>query len=283
MIDPATTVGAVHLTVADLSRSVAFYRDAIGLGVRDVGTGRASLGVDDELVVLVEEPGAVPAPRSTGLFHFALLLPTRADLATWLAGAGERRMPLTGASDHFVSEAIYLNDPDGHGIEMYADRPRETWEGRVAEVRTDPLDVQGLLRARLPDALGRELPQGTRMGHVHLQVADIAQSEAFFSSTLGFDVMARYDTSASFLAAGGYHHHVGVNTWRSLGALPAPEGTARLLLASIVVPSADAGDRIARDVADTGQEPVVTPDGIVIREPGGTRLLVTTGAGGRRP
>src|ERR671926_1200889 len=142
-----TRMGPVHVTVADLARSLDYYRRVIGLDVLEQGAGRASLGANStELLVLVEEPGARPDDSHTGLYHFALLVPERADLARWLAHAVRDRVPLTGLSDHFVSEALYLRDPDGHGIEIYADRPRELWEGKVARgMTTEPLDLDGLL------------------------------------------------------------------------------------------------------------------------------------------
>src|SRR5205823_13421761 len=144
----ATTMGPVELTVADLERSLAYYREAIGLDVLESAAGRASLGAGEaELLRLVEEPGATPATAYTGLFHFALLVPDRPSLARWLAHAVRDRVRLTGLSDHYVSEAIYLRDPDRHGIEIYADRPRELWEGQVgSRMTTEPLDVDDLLR-----------------------------------------------------------------------------------------------------------------------------------------
>ena len=173
-------------------------------------------------------------------------MPERPALAAWLAHAGRERIPLQGLSDHFVSEAIYLGDPDGHGIEIYADRPRESWEGQVERLTTLPLDVDDLL-GELDDpetAPFDGLPAGTTVGHVHLRVADVPQSIAFYRDTLGFDLMATYGDQAAFLAAGGYHHHVGANTWQSLGAPPAPEGTARLLQATVILPEA-ARDELA--------------------------------------
>ena len=232
-------MGAVHLTVSELARSVDFWRDAVGLEVLEQGAGRASLGSDGrELLALVEEPGARPAHGFTGLFHLALLVPERPALAAWLAHAGRDRVSLQGLSDHFVSEAIYLGDPDGHGIEIYADRPRASWEGQVERLTTLPLDVDDLL-GELDDPETEPfdgLPGGTTVGHVHLRVADVPQSIAFYRDTLGFDLMATYGDQAAFLAAGGYHHHVGANTWQSLGAPAAPEGTARLLHATVILP-----------------------------------------------
>lgn len=279
---PATTaMGPVHLTVGDLERSLAYYGDSVGLAVRERGDGTASLGAGErELLVLVEEPGALPAPRSTGLFHFALLLPTRADLARWLAHAARERVPLAGMSDHFVSEALYLTDPDGHGIEIYSDRPRELWEGRVmTRMTTEPLDVPALL-AELDDPqreLFEGLPAGTRMGHVHFQVADTDDAVEFYRDALGFELMAELFGSAVFLSAGGYHHHVGANTWRSRGAAPAPPGAAALRHATIVLPDGAARDQVAARVAGTGQEPEARGDGVLVRDPSGIALVLAAG------
>jgi catechol 2,3-dioxygenase len=245
---PRTTMGAVHLTVADLGRSLHYYRTAIGLDVLSEDGGRASLGAGTrELLVLVEEPGARPADGYAGLFHFALLVPGRPALARWLAHAGRDRVALTGLSDHYVSEAIYLRDPDGHGIEIYADRPREVWEGNVGSTLTTvPLNVQGLL-GELDDPQTEPfdgLPDGTVMGHVHLRVATIPETTAFYRDRVGFALMAEYGQQAVFLAAGGYHHHLGGNVWESAGASAAPEGTARLLHYTIVVPDEAERDRV---------------------------------------
>jgi catechol 2,3-dioxygenase len=276
---PATTrMGAVHLTVADLDRSLRYYGGQVGLTLIRRDGGRASLGAGDgELLALVEEPGARPAGRHAGLFHFALRVPERADLARWLAHAARERVPLVGMSDHFVSEAVYLSDPDGHGIEIYHDRPREIWEGQVASrLTTDPLDVGSLLRelddpARAPFD---RLPAGTDMGHVHLQVADVAESTGFYRDVLGFDLMAELLGSAAFFGAGGYHHHVGANVWHSRGAPPAPAGTARLRHATIVLPGPEERDRVAARVADAGQELEAREDGVLVRDPSGIELLL---------
>jgi catechol 2,3-dioxygenase len=271
-----TRMGPVELTVSDLERSLDYYRDAIGLGVREQGAGRASLGGDSDLLVLEEVPGAQPAPRNTGLFHFALLVPERRDLATWLAHAIREEVPLTGVSDHFVSEALYLTDPDEHGIEIYADRPREVWEGQVARMTTEPLDLENLL-GELADPETEpfeKLPGGMVMGHVHLQVAEIPETLRFYRDLLGFDLMASYGSQAAFLSAGGYHHHLGANTWNSAGAAPPPEGSAALRRATIVLPDSETRDEVVRRVADDGQEPEDTPEGPVVRDPSGNRLLL---------
>jgi catechol 2,3-dioxygenase len=271
-----TRMGPVELTVSDLERSLDYYRDAIGLGVREQGAGRASLGGDSDLLVLEEVPGARPAPRNTGLFHFALLVPERRDLATWLAHAIREEVPLTGVSDHFVSEALYLRDPDEHGIEIYADRPREVWEAQVARMTTEPLELENLLGELAdPETEPFEgLPGGTVMGHVHLQVAEIPETLRFYRDLLGFDLMASYGSQAAFLSAGGYHHHLGANTWNSAGASPPPEGSAALRRATIVLPDSKTRDEVVRRVAEAGQEPEDTPEGPVVRDPSGNRLLL---------
>jgi catechol 2,3-dioxygenase len=242
-------MGAVHLTVADLDRSLAYYGEQLGLRVHERADGVARLGAGGEdLLVLTEQPGARPADGYSGLFHFALLVPERVDLARWLGHAARNRVPLSGLSDHDVSEAIYLRDPDHHGIEIYADRPRELWEGRVWErMTTLPLDTDGLLR--LDDEEYAGLPDGTTMGHVHLCVADVEEAAAFYRG-LGFELTAQLGDQAAFLSDGGYHHHVGVNTWQSRGAPYAPDDRARLTRLTIH------GAPEERDVRDPSGNPV---------------------------
>ena len=240
-IAPSATLGAVHLTVGDLGRSLEYYRTQIGLDVLAEENGTATLGAGSrKLLVLYEEPGARPADGYSGLYHFALLVPGRSDLARWLAHAARDRVALTGLSDHAVSEAIYLRDPDGHGIEIYRDRPREQWEGRVLELMTTiPLDTQDLL-SELDDP-GSEpfdgLPDGTVMGHVHLRVAAIEPTVDFYRD-LGFELMAQLGDQAAFMAVGGYHHHLGANTWESAGRPQPPTGHANLRQATMIVPGA---------------------------------------------
>lgn len=278
-ISPAARMGTVALTVADLSRSVAYYRREIGLEVSEEGQGRAMLGAGGEVLLeLVEEPGAAPAPaRATGLFHFALLVPERRDLARWLAHAARDRVALTGMSDHAVSEAVYLRDPDGHGIEIYADRPRAEWEGRVAELMTTiALDVGSLL-GELDDPASEPfegLPTGTTMGHVHLKVADIAETTAFYRDVLGFGLMAGLGASAAFFGAGGYHHHVGGNTWESAGAQPPPPGTAALRHATVVLAGADERRAVAARLSATGTTVEDGPEGPTVADPSGNVLVL---------
>jgi catechol 2,3-dioxygenase len=274
----STSVGAVHLTVADLERSLDYYGAAVGLEVVGREDGSVSLGVGGrELLVLVEEPGARLAAGHTGLYHFALLLPERVDLARWLAHAARERVALVGLSDHFVSEALYLSDPDGHGIEIYWDRPREVWEGQVAErMTTLPLDVDGLL-GELPDPASDRfggLPAGTVMGHVHLKVARIPETIAFYRDTLGFALMAQLGPYAAFLSAGGYHHHLGANTWESADASPAPPGTAALRHATIALPDPAARDRVVDRLSAADEKVEETAAGPLVHDPSGNALIL---------
>jgi catechol 2,3-dioxygenase len=280
-IPAATRVGAVHLSVADLGRSVGYYESAIGLRVHRRDGDRAALGTGGEdLLVLREEPGARPVEHASGLYHFALLVPERADLARWLAHAAREEVPVVGMSDHFVSEAIYLSDPDEHGIEIYWDRPREVWEGQVAErMTTLPLDVNDLV-GELGDWRSEPfeaLAAGTIMGHVHLRVAEIPATAAFYCDALGFALMAAFGAQAAFMSAGGYHHHVGANTWESRGAGQAPPGHATLERATIVVPTAADVDRLAGEVAVLGPEPEPLADGagVLVRDPSGNPVALT--------
>ena len=278
-IAPRTTVGPVHLTVADLSRSIEYYQRSIGLRLIDRVDGRAVLGAGGRtLLVLVEEAGARPARGYTGLYHFALLLPERADLARWLAHAARDQVPLTGLSDHYVSEAIYLDDPDGHGIEVYWDRPRPHWEGQVAErLTTIALDVTSLFE-ELPDPAATRfegLPDGTVMGHVHLKVARIPETVAFYRDVLGFALMAQLGRQAAFLAAGGYHHHLGANTWESAGAPPAPAGTAALRHATIVLPDAAERERVLGRLRGAGVDVWDQADGPAVRDPSGNVVVLS--------
>jgi catechol 2,3-dioxygenase len=274
-ISPQTTLGSVHLTVSDLERSLGYYQDAIGLRVLEQGGGRARLGVEErELLVLVEEAGARPAIGYTGLYHFALLLPERQDLARWIDHAARDQVPLVGASDHFVSEALYLSDPDGHGIEIYWDRPRQAWEGQVAaRMTTLPLDIPGILGEleSATDPFGG-LPQGTIMGHVHLKVSAIPETVAFYRDLLGFALMAQLGSQAAFLAAGGYHHHFGANTWESAGASAPPPGSAALRHATLVLPDKGEYHRLLTRLAATGKAAEESADGVFVQDPSGNTL-----------
>ncbi len=276
-IAPETHMGAVELSVSDLDRSLDYWQRIVGLRLLGRGNGTASLGTDTELVRFVEEPGAEAADGHTGLYHVALLVPDRASLARWLAHAARDETRLEGLSDHYVSEAIYLRDPDRHGIEIYADRPRELWEGQVMQrMTTLPIDVENLL-AELGDPAGEPfdgLPDGTKVGHVHLRVADVETTVGFYREVLGMGLMAQLGPMAAFLSAGGYHHHIGGNTWESRGARPAGVGFATLRHATILLPDVAERDRVAARVADSGQEPEVLDDGVLVRDPSANPLLL---------
>ena len=275
----ATRLGRVKLQIADLGRSLDYYQRILGLQILDRGAKHAVLGPagdDFALVELHEHASAKPVPRGRfGLYHFAILLPDRPALGRFiqhLASTDTR----VGSADHLVSEALYLQDPDNLGIEVYADRPRSSWlrAGRELMMATDPLDVSGLLAA----ANGQPwtgMPTATTMGHVHLHIGDIASGSSYFSGALGFDKTVWHYPGALFLAAGGYHHHLGTNTWAGPGASPAAEDEARLLEWTIALPDeatlAAARESLARSgfTADRDAASVVT------RDPWGTQLRLT--------
>lgn len=246
---PFLRPGSVTLRVPDLAGSLAFYRDVLGLraagGEGAGGGGAVRLGPGEggpPLLLLEEAPSAPPAPvRSAGLFHLALRVPSRPALARALRGLGAAGVRLQGLSDHGVSEALYLADPHGNGVEIYADRPRDawTWRGGELEMVTRPLDVENLLEEAAKPS-GREgedgplLPAGTDLGHVHLRVTDLEEAEAFWAGVLGLPVTTRRYPGALFFGAGGYHHHVGVNVWSTGGGTPLPEGAQGLVEVSVV-------------------------------------------------
>lgn len=270
----ATRPGPVRLQVAELDRSLAFYRDVLGFGVLDRADGSATLGADRPLVVLEEKPGARPVPRRgrLGLFHVAFLLPSRADLGRFVRHLADLGVP-AGASDHLVSEALYLSDPDGLGIEVYADRPREAWrrDGRQIAMATEPLDLQDVVR----DAGNTPwdgAPDGTTVGHVHLHVGALDRAAAFYHEALGLDKIVWGYPGALFLSVGGYHHHLGLNTWAA-GAPPAGEDDARLLEWSLVLPSESDIEAVVESLSAAGHP--VGPDRRVA-DPWGTTLRLTT-------
>ncbi|MBV9773387.1 MAG: VOC family protein [Gemmatimonadetes bacterium] len=271
-------VGRVRLRVAELERSLRLYRDVLGLvPVREEGSvlalgtpdgvgadAREGEGAGRELVILEEVPGIVrrsPRPTTTGLYHVALRVPSRRALARTVAQLAATRYPLRGMSDHAVSESLYLDDPDGNGLEIYADRPRAVWPFRGGEVQmtVDPLDFDGLLAELGEDAgpwLG--LPSGSDVGHVHFTVSDLAAAEAFYAGRLGFGVMARIP-SLTAVSAGGYHHHLNLNTWAGHGAPREPDGVAGLAEWELVVPGAAARERLRERLGGSRAE---DPDGI---------------------
>ena len=281
-IDPATSLGTVELTVAALDAQAAFYRDAIGL--REIRRGDDTVelgapGADTPLVTLVGRPDApLRPPRTTGLFHLALLVPSRAELARALhrvTGEGHR---FTGASDHLVSEALYLDDPEGNGIEIYRDRPSDEWTyvGGRLEMATLPLDIDGILAGVPAGDTGDGMAVGTRIGHVHLQVAAIPAAEAFYVGALGFEPTVRRYPGVLFVSAGGYHHHLGLNTWAGEGAPAPPEGALGLRRFTIVLPDRVALEEALGVAAAAGLEVADENGQTVDADPSGNRAMLTT-------
>jgi catechol 2,3-dioxygenase len=284
-IDPQTEVGAVRLAVADLDRARRFYERVIGLALIESSEREARLGADGvALLELIADPGGAPRPRgTTGLFHLAVLLPDRPELARALRRLADSRWPLAGASDHLVSEALYLGDPEGNGIELYRDRPREEWrrtDGDL-EMATLPLDLESLATDADPsDGAPGGVADATRIGHVHLHVADLGAAEEFYAGTLGFEVTVRGYPGALFLSAGGYHHHIGLNTWAGEGAPPPPPGSLGLRRFEVVVPDNAELDRVRRRLSDAGIEPEADIGGVLAADPSGNRVLVRSAARG---
>lgn len=279
-IHPGTTVGPVALAVADLRRSEQFYCDVLGLRVLNRASGTLTLTADGAvpLVLLAERPGARPRPaRTTGLYHFAILVPSRAELARSLRRLAEMRYPLTGASDHLVSEALYLDDPDGNGIEIYRDRPRAEWPRHNGQIQmaVDPLDIDGILGELEGDARPWDgIAPGTVLGHMHLHVADLRAAEAFYCGVLGFDLMLRFGPSALFISAGGYHHHVGLNIWAGVGAPPPPADAAGLRYFVVQLPDTAALDAVLARVRQAQVPSETTPEGTILRDPSSNQLVL---------
>ena len=271
-------VGAIGLKVRDIDRLTGFYRDVIGLAVIDRDKDSAALGAGGIAFVHLEhQPSAKPDDtREAGLYHTAFLMPTRADLARWILHVARNKVPLTGASDHAVSEAFYLDDPEGNGVEVYSDRPAETWEwtGPDLRITTDPLDVDSILREVPSTATYQGAPDGLRIGHVHLRVGDVALAEAFYRDALGLDVTRRRQ-GATFISSGRYHHHIAANVWHSAGAPRRDENRAGLSWVALEAADASAFDAAKARLTQADAALVVMPEGIATADPWGTRLLVT--------
>jgi catechol 2,3-dioxygenase len=237
-------------------------------------------------LLLREEAGARPWPHDqyayTGLYHFAVLVPTRRDLGRWLRHWLELGLPLPGQGDHLVSEALYISDPDGNGIEIYRDRPRSEWNWDDGQVRmaVDPVDIQGVLgEAEKDDEPWVGFPDGTRVGHIHLQIGDVPQAKVFYHDVLGFDIVASMP-SALFVSAGGYHHHIGMNTWHSRNAPPAPAGTAGLRFFTLEIPNEEARAAIVARLDAAGIPSAQTPDAVIVQDPWQNTLVLQIGPAG---
>ena len=277
----ATRVGRVRLQISDLDRSIAYYEQVLGMKATRTSAGVAELapaGGGDPIIELREKRGIQPASHRglLGLFHFAILLPDRAALGRFLLHLSEISAQ-AGMSDHFVSEAIYLQDPDNLGIEVYADRPRSSWKhvNRELSMSTVPLDAQSVAA----EARGQRwdgAPKGTTVGHVHLHVGDLRQAESFYHRALGLDKVVWSYPGALFFSAGGYHHHLGTNTWARSGR-SASADDAHLIEWELVLPTAGDVDELARSIEGEGHEARRERSSLVVRDPWGTQLRFVSG------
>jgi catechol 2,3-dioxygenase len=265
--------------VSDLERVRGFYERTIGLVTLDEGNEVTRLGADGTAMIeLLAAPGTTPRPaRTTGLFHLAILVPSRLELARALRRIVRSGWSLNGASDHLVSEALYLSDPEANGIEIYRDRPRSEWRYRDGklEMSTLPLDLQSVA-SELGEAEPNGMPPGTRIGHIHLNVSDLESAEAFYVGLLGLEVTVRGYPGALFVASDGYHHHVGLNTWTGEGAPPPPPGARGLRRFELVTDGDAELDRLERRLRDAGAEAARGPEGIELADPSANRILLRT-------
>ena len=292
VIHPATRIGHVHLTVADLDRQIAFYRQVIGFQLHWREGPRAGLGAGrTDLLRLTEDRRARRARGTTGLYHFAILLPSRRELARALARLFSLRIP-NYPTDHVMTETTYLDDAEGNGIELYADTPeRGTWsfsgdsfqvvdaQGAVRSGR-EPLDVAGLLRELGPDdPLDQPMPEATTIGHVHLHIADLVEANRFYRDLLGFAVQGMSTAmGASFVSAGGYHHHIGLNTWVGAGAPPPPPGALGLRYFEVVLPDQAELGRLVERVKQAGLDVETIEASLLIRDPSRNGVLLAAGS-----
>jgi catechol 2,3-dioxygenase len=280
-LNPATHMGAVTLAVANLAKSLDFYTNSLGMQVLNQADKTATVGAGKTpLLHLIELPGARPQPDySTGLYHVAILVPSRPDLGRIIINLARQQYPIGGFGDHLVSEAMYLNDPDGNGLEIYRDRPRAEWKwnGNQVVMATDPVDVEGVVASvEDPNAPFTGMPDGTVIGHMHLRVGDIAKANAFYHGILGFDVVADLGRSALFVSAGGYHHHIGMNVWHSRNAPRPPENAVGLREFSIVVPDAEAQSQVVARLESAGITFNRDGSAVLFDDPWGNRIRLVT-------
>jgi catechol 2,3-dioxygenase len=280
---PATLrLGPVHLTVSHLGGSIAFYERALGLRLHDRDGEVATLGTGGEdLLVLVEEAGAGPGGRHAGLYHFALLFPTRAELARAVLRLASTGTRIEGASDHGVSESIYLRDPDDNGIELYVDRPRAQWPpprhaGDRVDMYTIALDMKDLMREVDGEEPREHAAPGLAVGHVHLHVGDVERGLAFYRDVLGFEVMGLLPTAA-FVSAGGYHHHLGFNIWLGPDVKPLPPNTSGLRHWTVLLASAGEVAAVRARVDRAGLQARNHETGFLVRDPWQAAVVFSVG------
>lgn len=283
MIHPDTKLDYVHLTVADLTKSLPFYQQVLGFQVHRRENGTVALGAgEQDILLLTENPDAKPLGRTAGLYHFAVLVPSRVELARVLKSIADQQVPVSGFADHLVSEAIYLPDPDGNGIEIYRDRPRANWydaRGKLI-MGTDPLDLDGLVAELENVETGwTGLAKGTVLGHMHLKVSNMSSAQKFYTDLIGLNMMMSMG-SAGFVSAGGYHHHLGFNTWESNGAPSQPREGIGLRDFVIHLPNAEELSRITDRIRHAGFDLEETEAGLLVRDPSDNGVVLTTGATG---
>lgn len=266
-----TQISFIHLQTPDIQRSLMFYQKLLGFRIVNREGSSVSLSADGErqtLISLTERPHAIPRPpRSTGLYHVAILFPNRAELARMFKRLYEAQWPFQGFADHGVSEALYLADADGNGIELYADRPRDQWPHRNAglAMTTEELDLEDLLSELSDETADRGgIHHDTMIGHIHLMVSDLSKAERFYHEIIGFDVTQRSFTGALFVSAGGYHHHIGLNVWGSRGAPPAPKNAIGMLRFGVQLPDGNAVADLRRRLEQAGS--AVKETGTFLRE-----------------
>ena len=275
----STQIGHVSLTITNLARSVAYYQ-TLGLTLQNRVSNEAWLGAGETMLLhLMENQHAQIIERTTGLYHFAILLPSRLDLALAFRNMIDSQIPIGGYSDHLVSEAIYLSDPDGNGIEVYRDRPRDQWtfrdNGEMA-IDTVPLDVHNLLgELENSSKEWQGFTAGTKLGHIHLHVSNLEAAGRFYTEQLGFDMIASYGRSAKFVSAGGYHHHIGMNTWAGVGVPAPPADAVGLRYYTIVLPHKTAVDNLKNHLTQQNIPFTQNEGRITLQDPSGNTIRLT--------
>jgi catechol 2,3-dioxygenase len=281
VLPDALRLGAAHLMVAELDRGIAFYEHVVGLRLRERGadvdgaTASLSAGGAADVVVLHERSGAHAVRRHSGLYHVALLYPSQLELARVAQRIAERQAPIQGASDHGTHEAIYLADPDGNGLELAADRPRDRWPdiSNIDAIAPQPLDMGNLFNITSGRAVAPHADPATAVGHVHLHVGDIGEGLAFYRDMIGFDLVARID-SAAFVSAGGYHHHLAFNIWQGHGAPPSPPDATGLDHWTVELPAAEDVRAVRARLAAAGHDVTAIDGGFVVDDPWSITLHV---------
>lgn len=270
-------IGSTTLVVRDLDKVSRFYQDVIGLVEISRENGIAELGTPGQVFLrLRHDPAVTPdTGRSAGLYHTAFLLPRRQDLANWVIHIAQKRIPIQGASDHIVSEAFYLADPEGNGIEVYFDRPAESWvwAGGSVHMASDPIDMDGLV-AEVQTPVWTGAPAGTGVGHVHLRVGDIGPAEAFYNGLLGLDITSKYGPSATFYSSGGYHHHIATNIWQSRGAQKRNPTEGGLDEVEFLVADKAIWTSLSDRLRTSGLALTETRGGVLVPDPWGSRMLL---------